>query len=118
MDPAEVDAAWADVLARWGDEAAHRAFLDRFGDLEGLAEAGRRYRDALGARPDDPVALRGRDDVVKRATALALAQLPRTRPPRELPRRLRIALLALLGAASVSAAGWLFLRLAQAARLP
>jgi hypothetical protein len=118
MEPAEVDAAWADVLARWGDEAAHRAFLDRFGDLEGLAEAGRRYRDALAAKPADAAALRWRDEVVKRATALALAQLPRTRPPRELPRWLRVAILAFLGAASVSAAGWLFLRLAQAGRLP
>jgi hypothetical protein len=118
MDPAEVEAAWADVLARWGDEAAHRAFLDRFGDLEGLAEVGRRYRDVLAARPSDEAARRWRDEVVKRATALALAQMPRTRPPRELPRGLRITLLALLGAASVSAAGWLFLRLAQAARSP
>ena len=38
MDPAALDAAWADLAARWDDEAAHRAFIDRFGDLEALAE--------------------------------------------------------------------------------
>jgi ferric-dicitrate binding protein FerR (iron transport regulator) len=76
MEPADAEAAWADVLARW------------------------------------------RDEVVKRASALALAQLPRTRPPPERSRRLRIALLAAVGAASVWAAAWLLLRLSRAGGVP
>ncbi len=115
MDAREVEAAWAEVRARWADEAAHRAFLDRFGDLEGLAEVGRRYRVALDARPDDGVALRWRDEVVKRATALALAQLPRTKPPRRLPPGPRRALLIAVGAAGVAAAAWILLRLSRVA---
>jgi hypothetical protein len=113
MDEREVDAAWAEVTARWADEGAHRAFLDRFGDLEGLAEAGRRYKVALDARPGDEVAARGRDEVVKRATALALAQLPRTKPPRQLSPGVRRALLLALVAASVVAAGWVLLRMSR-----
>ena len=113
MDAREVEAAWAEVTAHWTDEAAHRALLDRFGDLEGLAEVGRRYKGALDARPGDEVALRWRDEVVKRATALALAQLPRTKPPRRLPPGPRRALLLALAAAGVAAAGWVFLRLAR-----
>jgi hypothetical protein len=116
--PADADAAWADVLARWGDDAAHRAYLDRCRDLEGLAGAGGRYREVLDARPGDPVALRWRDEVVKRATALALAQLPRTKPPRRWPRGMRVALLAVVGAASVGGVAWFFLRLARAGALP
>ncbi len=70
--------AWAELTRAWLDEERHRAYLDRFGDLEGLALAGSRYRDALRARPDDPVALRFRDEILRRATAQGLAALPRT----------------------------------------
>jgi hypothetical protein len=106
MDPREVEAAWAEVTARWDDEEAHRAFLGRFGELDGLAEAGRRYKAALDARPGDEVASRWRDEVVKRASALALAQLPRTKPPRSPSPGLRRALFLALVAASAVATGW------------
>lgn len=79
VEPAE-DGAWADLRARWGDESAHRAFLDRFGDLPGLARAGARYRAVLEADPGDAPAQRGRDEVLRRATAMALAATPRTAP--------------------------------------
>ncbi len=81
-------AAWADVLAGWDDEERHRAYLARFHDLEGLAAAGRRYRDVLARRPGDPVAVRFRDEVLKRAVAHGLASLPRAAPDH---RRARLA---------------------------
>jgi hypothetical protein len=111
MESPEIDTAWSELQARWDDEAAHRAFLARFPDLEALAEAGRRYRAALDARPGDPVALRWRDEVVKRATVIAMAQLPRTRPPRQLPPRLRRAIVAVAFAVAAAAAGWSLLRM-------
>jgi hypothetical protein len=77
-------AAWAEVEARWGEPAAHRAYLARCADLaglEGLAVAGGRYRAALAARPGDTVALGMKAEVLKRATVLGLAMLPRTPPP-------------------------------------
>ncbi len=80
------DAAWRAVRARWDDDEAHRAYLASFADLDGLAEAGRRYREALAERPGDPVALRWRDEVIRRATASGLAALPRTAPRRPLLR--------------------------------
>jgi len=70
---------WAEVVAAWEDEARHRAYLARFTDLDGLAAAGRRYRDALLARPGDPIAARQRDEVLRRAVAQGLASLPRAR---------------------------------------
>ncbi|ACG75663.1 conserved hypothetical protein [Anaeromyxobacter sp. K] len=108
---AEAEAeAWARVLAAWGDEGAHRAYLARFADLEGLAVAGGRYRAVLAERPGDPTAARLRDEVVKRATVQGLASLPRTVPRQagKLHRGLVVAALVALGAA----AAWAAFRLA------
>src|SRR5512139_784100 len=101
--PGEAE-AWAEVLAGWNDEARHRAYLDRFDDLEGLAAAGRRYRDALLARPGDAMAARQRDEVLRRALAQGLASLPRTRPAARSGIAVRAAALAVLGALVAAAA--------------
>jgi hypothetical protein len=108
------DAAWADVVARWEEEEAHRDYLGRLWDLEGLTEAGRRYKVALDSRPCDLVALRWRDEVVRRATALALAQLPRTRPPREVHPQLRRAIWVAGLMVTLGMLGWVLLRLPRA----
>jgi integrase len=110
--------AWAEVLVRWEDEAAHRAFLERCGDLEALARAGARYREVLAVRPGDAVALRWRDEVLRRATAAGLAQLPRTATelPR-LPRWVRPLLLAALAAIVLACAVLLYRSMATWGRL-
>ncbi len=90
--------AWEEVVQGWDDEARHRAYLERQGGLEGLAVAGRRYREALDARPGDPIALRWRDEVVKRATVAGLALLPREKPfESRVPRWTRVAGLVVVG---------------------
>jgi hypothetical protein len=98
--------AWAAVRAAWGDDAAHRAYLARFSDLEGLAVAGRRYRDALVAAPADPVAARWRDEVMKRATVAGLAQLPRSAPAPAAPPWVRRAVWVAAGVLLVLLAAW------------
>ncbi len=114
--PVAEEEAWQQVQARWDDEAAHRAYLARFSDLDGLAQAGRRYRAVLEAGAADPVALRWREEIVKRAATQGLAQLPRARPPSPLPRWVRVALAA-AGAAVVGSLLWLVgTRLVQALR--
>jgi hypothetical protein len=109
MDEAQLDAAWAAVRSRWADDDAHRAFLDACRELPELAEAGRRYKVVLDDEPQDEVARRWRDEVVKRATVLAFAQLPRTRPARATPALWRT-LAGVVFAAAAAAAGWLTLR--------
>jgi hypothetical protein len=104
-------AAWAEVLAGWSDEARHRAYLARFHDLDGLATAGRRYRDFLAARPGDPIAARFRDEVLRRAVAHGLASLPREAP--EHPR----GKLAVRVAAGVVIGGLLLAAVVMVARL-
>jgi len=109
------DAAWAEVLARWDDEVAHRTYVARFGDLEGLGRAGRRYREVLARRPGDVMAQRLRDAILKKATALGLAALPRTPPREESPRvrKVRLALSFALGVAVLYLAYLLVQRFTQ-----
>lgn len=76
-----IEAAWDELTRRWGDLDGHRALLAACADLDALAEVGRRYRAVLEARPDDPVAREMKGEILKRATVIGLAQLPRTRPP-------------------------------------
>ncbi|HTT72377.1 MAG TPA: hypothetical protein VMG32_14220 [Anaeromyxobacteraceae bacterium] len=114
MVEGEMEVAWSEVLSRWGEEEAHLHLLDLARDLEALAEVGRRYRGVLEARPEDPMALRFRDEVVKRATAIALSSLPRAAPPRALPPLLRRAALVAVALASLAAALWAFQRIAPA----
>jgi hypothetical protein len=102
-DPSVEESAWAEVVLAWDDPGAHRAYLDRFGDLAGLALAGRRYRAVLADRPDDPLAARFRDEVVKRATVLGLAQLPRTAPPTPVPRWVKIAAISVFSSLAATA---------------
>lgn len=102
------EAAWAEVLRSWDDEARHRAYLDRFSDLSGLALAGRRYREALEARRGDPLAARFRDEVVKRAMFQGLVAPPR--PPAREPRKSLVRALGVILALAVAAAGWLVAR--------
>jgi hypothetical protein len=101
--------AWAELAGRWEDDAAHRAFLDRFGDLDGLARAGALYRETLAARPDDAVARRWRDEVVRRATAAGLAALPRGAPVvLRVPPWVKPLFLAVLGAVIIACGILLF----------
>ncbi len=103
--------AWALVERAWDDEERHRAYLATFGDLEGLAIAGGRYRAVLEARPNDALALRFRDEILHRATAL-LAAAPRDDAPAGRAGRVfriaAIALTAALGFAAALAAWRLF----------
>jgi len=107
------DEAWADLTARWSDEEAHRVYLSRFNDLAALAAAGSRYREALARTPGDPMALRWREELIRKATVLAMSQMPRTAPPRPVPPGLRRAILALLALASLSMVVWIATRLSR-----
>ena len=91
-----MDEGWAEVLAGWDDDERHRAYLARCADLAALAAAGARYRAVLEARPDDAVARRWRDEVIRRAAVAGLAAIPREAPGLRVPRWVRAALVGVL----------------------
>jgi hypothetical protein len=62
-------AAWLTVLERWDDRDAHDRLLSLAVGKGELAVAGRLYRIRLAQAPDDLYAQRGRDEVVRLATA-------------------------------------------------
>jgi hypothetical protein len=110
-EPGGEGEAWAEVEARWDDPAAHRAYLARFADLDGLTTAGRRYREVLAARPGDTTALAMKAEVLKRATVVGLAMLPRTRPPAATAGPWRRRLMLALAAWMALALAWLIWKL-------
>jgi hypothetical protein len=111
--PAGLDeeGAWAELRARWDDPLAHRAFLSRCVDLDALARAGALYRAALQAEPGDPVAAAGRDEVLRKATVLGLAAVPRTAPPASMSPWVKRGVLAALAVLLLGAAAWTALAL-------
>ncbi len=105
--PSEEEQAWSLVLGAWGDESAHRAYLARFVDLEGFAVAGARYRAVLAERPQDAVALRMREELLRKATLVGLGSLPRSEAPRRVRRA--IVVFGLLGAIAALAVAFVAL---------
>lgn len=62
-------AAWLSVLERWDDRDAHDRLLSLAVGQGELAAAGRLYRIRLAQASDDVYAQRGRDEVLRLATA-------------------------------------------------
>lgn len=86
FDPAEqrisesLRAAWLAVLERWDDRDAHDRLLSLAVGQGELAATGRLYRIRLAQAPDDVYAQRGRDEVVRLATASPAAFQPTPAP--------------------------------------
>jgi hypothetical protein len=104
-DPGEEE-AWSELRARWDDPQAHRAFLARLGDLEALARAGARYRAVLERTPGDAAAAAGRDEVLRKATVIGLAAVPRTVPPEPVSPWVKRGLVAALAVLGLGVAAW------------
>jgi len=61
--------AWRALLKTWGDDVQHELLRYRAFELEELAALGRLYRIRLAWAPEDPWAQKGRDEVLRLATA-------------------------------------------------
>jgi hypothetical protein len=75
-----LSAAWLSVLERWDDRDTHDRLLSLAMGRGELAAAGRLYRIRLAQAPDDLYAQRGRDEVVRLATASPVAFQPTPLP--------------------------------------
>ncbi|MDC0712993.1 hypothetical protein POL68_31315 [Stigmatella sp. ncwal1] len=72
----DLQAAWLSVLGRWDDRDAHDRLLSLAVGRGELAMAGRLYRIRLAQAPEDLYAQRGRDEVVRLASASPVAFAP------------------------------------------
>ena len=92
--------AWVALLSSWDDEERHQRFVQLALARGELAGAGRLYRLRLAQAPLDPVAQRGRDEVLRLASASSSAALAResraSSGPSPRLRNLAVAVLALL----------------------
>ncbi len=73
-------AAWLSVLERWDDRDAHDRLVSLAVGRGELATAGRLYRLRLAQAPDDLYAQRGRDEVVRLASASPVGFQPAPAP--------------------------------------
>ncbi|HEY0705338.1 MAG TPA: hypothetical protein VGG33_00985 [Polyangia bacterium] len=74
------ESLWAELPARWGDQAAHDAFLKHCARAGCLPAAGRAYRAHLDIHPGEAMATQMQSRIVGMATA-ALLPTQATRPP-------------------------------------
>jgi hypothetical protein len=74
---------WLELLQGWGDDARHEALRVEAMNKGELAEMGRLYRLRLADLPEDPYALRGRDEVLRLAVLpqLTVRQVSTVPPP-------------------------------------
>lgn len=93
----EVASAWRELLDAWQDDLAHDRFL-RLALADGqMVAAARLYRIQLAQHPDDPFAARGRDEVVRLASAAASALAPAGGKGPSPSRRWQVAAVAAIG---------------------
>lgn len=64
---------WRALMPKWNDAAAHDEVLKSAMVFGQLPQVGRLYRIQLARRPDDPLARRGRDEVIRLASAASAA---------------------------------------------
>lgn len=67
---------WRELLSVWGDDKRHEAVRTLAYEREDLAALGRLYRLRLAWTPDDPWALKGRDEVLRLAVAPVASRTP------------------------------------------
>lgn len=97
--PPPIASAWRELLEAWQENEAHDRFL-RLAVADGqMVAAARLYRIQLAHHPDDPFAARGRDDVVRLASAAASALEPARGKGPAPARRWQVAAVAAIGLA-------------------
>lgn len=77
MPDSTLETLWKNVLDRWEDEKAHRAFLEHCRHHDALVEAAVRYRGMRGDHSRGPLA----EKKLTAITAMALARLESARSP-------------------------------------
>jgi hypothetical protein len=99
----ELKTEWVALLQDWGSEAHHKQLLEQAAAREELVAVGWLYRLALARTPGDARAVKGRDEVLRRAALPHSVANQATRPPPKAGQYVLIAALvvATLGALTI-----------------
>jgi hypothetical protein len=97
--------SWVGLLQRWGELDQHDALVVEALSRGEMPALGRLYRLFLARVPADPLALRGREEVVRRASVPAVNFAPARGTPENPP--WLIAVVALLGVGALGCVVWL-----------
>ena len=97
--------SWVGLLQRWGELDRHDALVVEALSRGELPSLGRLYRLYLARVPADPLALRGREEVVRRASVPAVALSPQQGSAANPP--WLVALVAILGVGALGCVVWL-----------
>ncbi len=79
--PDWLSADWKALLLSWGDEAEHDRIRKKAAQADALAIIGRLYRLRLATMPDDPYALRGREEIMRLASISVAPRASTDLPP-------------------------------------
>lgn len=93
IPPAPLDKIWKELLANWSDLAAHDRLLAAAVTSSALPSVARLYQIRLAVSPDDQAARRGRDEVLRLATASATAFVSTAGGPQLRARSLKVGVL-------------------------
>ncbi|HEX4924472.1 MAG TPA: hypothetical protein VFV50_10315 [Bdellovibrionales bacterium] len=74
--PAALETAWGEVMMSFSDEAAHLAFIEKCLAANNALFASQKYRKLIEANPNDELAIKMRDKIIQRVSAIYMARMP------------------------------------------
>jgi transcription elongation factor Elf1 len=89
LPPDELATEWCELLRNWGDERGHAAIRQASVARDQLPALARLYRLRLAAMPEDPIAQRGRDEVLAAASSV-MTPRPNTGEQAQAPLAVRV----------------------------
>jgi hypothetical protein len=105
-----IEHAWKKVVAEWGDERAHKAFLLLCSTSGALGEAGRRYREV---RENDPARADEAKRQIDKLLGMAMQNITalKTESPKSANRTILFGVAIVIAGALGLSAIWVLLRL-------
>ena len=74
--PVVLETAWKNILENYGDEAIHLAFIEQCIDSKNVLFASQKYRQLLEANPSDQIAVKMRDKIIQKVSAIYMTRIP------------------------------------------
>ncbi|MEQ1876153.1 MAG: hypothetical protein ABL958_05870 [Bdellovibrionia bacterium] len=74
--PANLEAEWSALIQNYADEAAHLAFIEKAITSKNVLFASQKYRGLIEANPSDEIAVKMRDKIIQKVSAIYMTRIP------------------------------------------